>query len=245
LILLFGMTQAELRAQPLSIGIRGGINVPDIKGGGTPQSEGYTSRLAPTVGIFLRYDLASRFALQGELMYSGQGGKRNGMQIIFAETLAGLPVPPGIGLYAEFNNETILNYLEMPVLACYSLTGNESGFNISVNAGPYVGILLNATVVTEGVSTIYLDEAGSMPLQIGGVLLPPQDFSNEADVADNLNKVNVGITGGVGFDVSSGRNQFRIDVRGAYGFIPIQADENDGTNRTGTFTMTVGYGFAL
>ena len=244
-ILMFGLMYSNLFSQSFLLGVKGGISIPNLKGGGTPQSEGYTSRLAPTFGAFISKDISSHFALQGEVAYSGQGGKRDGMQIIFEENLSGLPVPEGMDLYADFKNETIINYLEIPILACYSFTGNKSVFDIYVNAGPYLGILLNAKVVTKGTSTIYLDKAGNVPLEIGGFPLPAQSFDNESDIADKLNTINVGITGGIGMNYNFSGHQFKLDVRGAYGFIPIQADEENGSNNTGALYITLGYGFNI
>jgi hypothetical protein len=227
------------------LGVRGGLSVPNLKGGDTPQSKGYTSRLAPTFGAFISYELSPRFALRGEILFAGQGGKRDGMQPIFAENLEGLPVPIGMDLYADFENETILNYLEIPVLASYAFVKNKSGFDVYVDAGPYLGILLNAEVVTCGTSTIYLDETGTMPLEIEGYPLPPQDFEDTVDIADKLNDINVGITGGIGTNYILGRHQVTVDVRGAYGFIPIQADEENGSNYTGSVYITLGYGYTI
>ena len=245
ILLIFGSVHSNLFSQPLLLGIRGGISIPNLEGGGTPQSEGYSSRLAPTFGAFISKEFSPHFALQGEISYSGQGGKRDGMQIIFEESLTGLPVPQGTNLYADFENETIINYLEIPVLACYSFIRNKSGFDVYIDAGPYLGILLNAKVVTNGTSTIYLDKAGTMPLEIGGFPLPAQDFDNEADIADKLNTINAGVTGGVGMNYNFGKHQLILDVRGIYGFIPIQEDEENGSNKTGALYITLGYGFNL
>jgi len=240
-----GLTYSDAFSQSVVLGFRGGLSIPNLKGGDTPQSEGYTSRLAPTFGAFISYELNSRFALRGEVSFAGQGGQRNGMQPIFAENLAGLPVPPGMDLYADFENETILDYLEIPVLACYSIIRDRSGFDVYVDAGPYLGILLSADVVTDGTSTIYSDKAGTMPLEIEGHPLPPQDFDNKVDIADKLNDVNVGITGGVGTNYTLGRHQLILDLRGSFGFIPIQADKENGSNYTGAVYITLGYGHRI
>lgn len=243
--LMFGLLLNNLFSQPLLIGIKGGLSIPNLEGGGTPQSEGYTSRLAPTFGTLIRKEFSPHFAIQGEISYSGQGGKRDGMQIIFEENLSGLPVPAGTNLYADFNNETIINYLEIPVLAYYSFMENKSGLDVYVDVGPYLGILLNAKVVTDGNSTIYLDKEGNVPLEIGGFPLPEQDFENEADIEDKLNSINAGITGGVGLNYNFGKHQLILDVRGIYGFIPIQEDEENGSNKTGALYITFGYGFNI
>jgi hypothetical protein len=244
-VLLLALPHSELLSQPVLLGLKGGLSIPDLKGGNTPQSEGYVSRLAPTFGVFLNYKLSDHFSLQGEVSYSGQGGKREGMQPIFSENLAGLPVPPDTDLYASFDNTTILNYLEIPVLVCYSFTGNNSGFDVYLDVGPCLSILLNANVNTSGSSRIYLDKDGNLPLEIAGNPLPEQNFDAENDIFDKLNKLNVGITGGIGMDYIFNSQRLRLDLRGVYGFIPIQADEENGKNYTGAFYITLGYGFHI
>jgi hypothetical protein len=242
-MIMSGLMYANLFSQPPVLGVKGGLSIPNLEGGGTPQSEGYTSRLAPTFGAFISKDLSPHFTILGEISYSGQGGKRDGMQIIFEENLSDLPVPQGTNLYADFENETIINYLEIPILACYSLIKNNAGLDVYLDAGPYLGILLEAKVVTDGTSTIYLDKAGTMPLEIGGFPLPAQDFNNEVDISDKLNTFNAGVTGGVGINYHYGKHKIKLDVRGIYGFIPIQEDEENGSNKTGALYITFGYGF--
>ena len=109
LLVIPGLLQSKLFSQSVMVGVKGGLSFPQLKGGNSPQSEGYTSRSAATFGGFINYELSSRFTLQGEVLFSGQGGKRNGMQPIFSENLSGLPVPADINLHADFQNETVIN----------------------------------------------------------------------------------------------------------------------------------------
>jgi len=245
LLMTVALQNSGLYSQQVLLGVKGGIGIPDLKNGGTPQSEGFSSRKAPNFGAFIEYHFDSNFSLLGEILYAGQGGQRNGMQPLYAYNLTGLPIPPDLILYANFDNETILNYLEFPVFACYSFMGNKSGFDVYVDLGLYLGILLNATAKTNGTSTIFLDKEGTIPLSVGGNQLPPQNFDNEADIIDELNKINVGLSGGLGVTYNFSGHQIKFDVRGAYGFIRLQADEKDGSNYTGVLAITLGYGFKI
>lgn len=242
-IVLFTYSQNTF-SQSVLLGLKGGISIPNLKGGGTPQSEGYTSRLAPNFGLFANIPFTSNFSLQGEILFSGQGGKREGMQPINGG-MDELPIPAGLDLYANFDNETIINYLEFPVLARYSFIGTDKGFDFYIEGGAYLGILLNATVHTEGESLIYLDSEGNVPIQIGGYPLPAQNFENETDIVDKLNDANFGITGGVGSTYNFSGQQLSLELKGAYGFIPIQGDEKNGANHTGALYFTLGYGIKL
>lgn len=242
LITILSSIRDQLFSQPVIIGIRGGIGIPELKGGGTPQSSGYSSRLAPNFGTFINYKLNPEFYLQAEVLFSGQGGKRNGMQAISSDNLSGFPLPPNTNLYANFDNETILNYIEIPIMAGYNFYGGNKGLSEYVDVGPYFGILLNAKTKTSGYSKIYFDQAGRRPLSIYGLIIPPQNFNNESDVTSSIKKLNVGITGGIGVDLNLGPNQLNLDVRGAYGFIPVESDKSNGSNNTGALYITVGYG---
>lgn len=239
--LVFGFIATSLFAQPLFLGVKGGLSIPELQGGGTPQSEGYSSRLAPNFGAYINYELNSYFSFQAEVLFSGQGGVRNGMQAI--GNVSNLPVPPNTSLYANFDNETRLNYLEIPVLIKYNFSKSTSG--IYVDAGPYLGILLNAKTETSGNSNIYLDPSGSTLLTVNGYPVPPQDFNAETDNYSEINKVNVGITGGIGLGMPIGSSVLYLDLRVAYGFIPIQADKENGSNHTGALYLTIGYSFKI
>lgn len=243
IIIFFVCTNVGI-SQSVILGLKGGLSIPNLKGGGTPQSEGYTSRLAPNFGIFANIPFDSKFSLQGEILFSGQGGKREGMQPI-GGGMDELPVPIGLDLYASFNNETIINYLEFPVLARYSFIGTDNGFDVYIEGGAYLGVLLDATVHTEGESMIYLDSEGNVPIEIGGNPLPPQNFENETNITDKINDANFGITGGIGTTYNFSGQQLSLELKGVYGFIPIQADEKNGSNNTGALYVTLGYGIRL
>ncbi len=245
LLTMLSSLGVQLFSQPIIMGVRGGISIPELKGGGTPQSSGYSSRLAPNFGVFFNYKFNPEFFLQAEVLYSGQGGKRNGMQAISSDNLSGFPLPPNTNLYANFNNETILNYIEIPILAGYNFNGRNKGLSEYIDVGPYVGILMNAKTKTSGYSQIYFDKTGKKPLSLYGLIIPPQNFDSESDVTSSIKKLNVGITGGVGVDLSFGPGQLDLDIRGAYGFIPVESDKSNGSNNTGALYITVGYGIRV
>src|SRR5579872_3026804 len=139
---LFLMALLSETGRPLAqapwLGLKGGISIPDLSGGGgNPLSENYTSRLAANFGLLSEFGLCHKLSLQVELNYAGQGGKRDGMQPITTGS-ASQGLPPGTYLWADFKNKAVLDYLELPVLAKLRW-GNIFGFY--VNAGPYLGYL--------------------------------------------------------------------------------------------------------
>ena len=135
-ITFFCLSQSVLYSQPVVVGVKGGLSVPDLSGGNTPVSEGYTFRLAPTYGAYVNYGLNQDWFLQAEISFAGQGGQRNGMQAFPAPARLLSMLPPGTNnLYANYDNETIINYLEIPILAGYNLNSETAGLQDMLRQG--------------------------------------------------------------------------------------------------------------
>ena len=232
-------------AQSTWLGLKGGISIPNLSGGGgNPLSENYSSRLAANFGVQSEFVLTRTWSVQVELNYAGQGGKRNGMQPI-----TNLPpeyaqlVPAGTYLYANFKNKAILDYLELPVLA--RITWGKR-FPFYVNAGPYLGYLLHAKEKTSGTSYIYADSQGQQPLETQAGPVPAQNFDATTDVTSSIKRWNLGITGGAGIAKPFGqRNKVFFDARFEYGFLNIQKYSQDGKNNTGNVLLSLGYAYRL
>jgi hypothetical protein len=231
-------------AQGFQLGVRGGPSVPHLSGGGNQISEGYQSTLAPNFGVMGEFGFTPHFSLMTELDYAGQGGVRKGMQPI-TQSPAGLPpLPSGQYLYADFRNESILDYLEAAVMAKYTW-GRAPLVRWFVQGGPYFAYLLHATEKTSGSSGVYLTPGGP-PLTIQGQPLPPQDFGTRTDVKNGLWRFNWGATAGGGTEfLLAPRHRLFLEVRGEYGLRTIQKDHSNGTSNTGCAEFLVGYKFAL
>ncbi|RMD95906.1 MAG: PorT family protein [Calditrichaeota bacterium] len=232
-------------AQSLQFGAKGGFSVPRLSGGDTEQSQGFKSRFAPAFGLIAHRTLSSHFGVQVEVLYVGQGGKRDEMQPVPAENLTGLPLPPGVSLYADFKNEAILNYMEIPVLARYRLPVSSS-LDAYLAAGPYMGVLLNAKTVTSGMSQLFLDGAGRAPVvDAQGNPLPPMNFDDERSITSDIKKYNFGAAAGIGLALHTSSGLMFVDVRGTTGFTHIQRDERNGKNNTGALVITAGFLYNL
>lgn len=220
-----------------TIGILAGLNIPRLSGGnGNELSRDYTSRSGLAFGLALSVDLGSNFGIGADLLYSSEGGKRNGIQAFDASSINPL-VPPGTYFYADFNNESILNYAEIPVMVKYYFPLNKFS-RFYVNLGPYVGFLLNATQKTNGSSIIYADRTQTMP-----VVSDPQSFDASTDIKSSINPINFGFTGGGGFVQRFGSGEIFMDIRGAYGIIVIQKDKQNGSSHNGNLLIDIGYAF--
>ena len=216
-------------ANQLWVGVHGGPSVPNLSGGTNEVSQGYTSRYGPYIGVFADYVMRPYLSVRGEINYSSEGGKRNGMQPI--------TIPPGMTAYASFNNEAIIDYLEIPVLA--KLDWGQT-IRFFVDAGPYVGFLVRAKTVTRGSSKVYLDKAGTTALS------PAQSFNADTNIRQDINSTNIGAAGGLGVEMPYGPGDLVFDAHFSYGFTNIQKDTAlNGKNNTGSLAFTVGYSYPL
>ena len=232
--------------QNVKIGIKAGTSIPSLRDNGENEiSKDYESKMSGNFGLVADFLISGRFSLKTGLDYSGQGGVRNGQQPV-----TNLPsqlsqfLPKGTYIYANFNNNSILNYMEIPVMGKLEW-GNKMKYYL--NAGPYVGVLLNAKQKTSGNSQFYLDKTAMMPLTISGQPLGNQSFDANTDVKDDINSTNIGLTGGVGLSFDLSRNSALVfDARAAYGLKSVQKDtELNGNSKTGGIFLTLGYLFSL
>ncbi len=236
------------KGQKIIIGVNAGVSIPELKSNNSNEiSQDYKSRLASVFGAFADFNIHKSFSLKTFINYAGQGGKRTGMQpVTDIPPALGSMLPPGTTLYADFKNVSVLNYLEIPLMAKWEW-GNS--WRYYVDLGPYVGFLLSAKQKTSGSSQLYFDNGGTMPVPDPqtGQPLPPQSFDANTDVKSSLRKVNFGMTGGAGISKSISKcSDIILDVRAADGLTTIQKDtQDDGKNHTGGLFITLGYAISL
>lgn len=161
-------------AQNVNIGIKGGLNITNLN---DDNGTTYDSKIGFNVGLLGHIHLAPQLALQPELLYSLQGAK-----------------------YTVSNVETNINlgYLNIPLNVQYMF---DNGFRLQ--AGPQIGLLMNAKSETNNVKT---------------------------DIKDNLKTVDFGVTAGLGYvHPASG---FGVDARYNLGLTDIsESDASKLTNR--------------
>jgi hypothetical protein len=229
----------------VKVGAHGGLSIPNIRGSqDDPFSRGFASRQGPFFGLFMEKGLTAHLSLAAELNFTSQGGLRKGLQAITMDLPAGLPLPAGTVLYADFRNETILDYFEVPVMG-RAIFGRKLRF--FVNAGSYVGILLRARAVTKGTSALYLDETGMMP-----IIIPPDtqpmivDLGADTNVKDSLKSTNIGLAGGGGLTYPLGPGDLILEAHFQLGLSTIQRDiATSGKSRTGAVVVSLGYSLPL
>lgn len=234
-VALYAQSQSEQNNSKFTIGVFGGINIPNLTDGtNNALSSGYSSRLGEAFGFTSSYSLGSNLALRADVLYSSEGGKKNGLQAIDASSF-NPQAPPGTYVYANYDNESILNYIEIPIMLKYIIPISTSS-KFYIDFGPYGGYLLNATQKTSGLSIVYADNAETMP-----IVPVAQSFNASTDVTSSINSFNFGITGGVGIVHTIGSGEIFLDVRGAYGLTTVQKYSQDGSSHNGYVSIVVGY----
>ena len=229
----------DTNGKKFTLGVLGGLNIPQLSGGnGNELSRDYSSRRGEAFGLSAFWYLNSKFAIGANALYSSEGGQRNGMQAIDGHAFNNM-LPAGTYLYADFNNESILNYLEIPVMVKYSVPVTPAS-DFYVNLGPYTGFLLNAKQKTSGSSVVYADRSATIPVSPG-----PVSFDASSNTTSSIRSVNFGLTGGVGLTQSIGIGDLFLDLRGAYGLRVIQKDPADGSSHSGSLLIALGYSFPL
>ncbi|HVX49131.1 MAG TPA: porin family protein [Chitinophagaceae bacterium] len=240
-IILAGMLLFSIKGlaqKKFLLGIKAGLDIPNLTAGGgdNPVSQGWSSRLGPYFGAVAEYAVSKKFALQAELNYSSQGGKKNGKQAIPTSNFTNNP-PPGTPeyVYVNIKSQTRLNYIELPVMAKLSMPIGKAN-TFFVMAGPYFGYLVAAKEIARGTSNVYADENEQYPLLPQAIPL-----DNTQDVKSDIKKFNTGIQGGIGVSLRVPGGSIMLTAGGNYGFIPIQKNKNNGQNNTGAANITIGY----
>jgi hypothetical protein len=171
-------------SQTVNIGLRGGLSIPNVVAGGdNPLSQGYSSRLAGAGGIFAELDLNKTLSLRLGAEYSGQGGKRNGIQAMSTNQLmssataamdianspemsAMLEQMSGMlpdKFYADVQNTAKFDYLMVPLTLQAGKDVSKS-WRLYAGAGPFVSFLLSAKQVSEGHTQLYASDDRSSTL---------------------------------------------------------------------------------
>ncbi len=214
LFLFFAGASFTAQAQ-FEAGIAGGISIPNLTTAGSqnnPLNSGYSSRLGPEFGLTGEYSVSKLFSLEGKIVYSSQGGKKNGLQAF---------TPP-------------------PVLAKLGWGPRpQAHLRFSVAAGPFVGFLLTAKQVTKGNSDIHMDPAGQQTLPVGSQSFDKTtDIKDQLHTANFGVDGNIGLAYVMG---NSRVSKIFVEAGGNYGFVNIQKGSANGKNNTGAATLLLGY----
>lgn len=203
LVTLTFVTWLSAEAQYYRYGVKAGGGFSTAVGKDAPSDE--IDHLAGIHGAFVfSYEFASRLAVQPELHYSRKG-------FVYASYTRNMP--PETALSGDLR----LDYVEMPLMIKLQKAA------LFVEAGPYMGYLLN---VGNEVSTVSTDPDTDPPIIFGRA-----DFSR-----DNFNSFDVGYAVGGGLMLESG---FFLNVRNTGSLRPFP--KNDLTQRNLVWQLSIGY----
>lgn len=270
-----GLLATPTFGQSYSIGIKGGLSIPNLTAGGknTPVSEGYSSRLGTDWGVYLEKHLTQKFSISVGVEYSEQGGKKSGFQALPSESitnqlpmeLSALSAAFPTYSYSNFESTAKFNYLMVPVLARagWQIT-SRSPIRLYIATGPFAGLLLKSEQKTTSTGPIYFDSKGTVlgSNVVYGALLQQQVPEEQAtaiinslplsslpsstrDLKSETRAFNAGILGFLGISYSFGPSALFVEGGGNYGFVTIQKNTKYGANRIGAGVVTVGYSYTL
>jgi len=255
-------TKDESSKVPIKIGAKVGYSLGKL----TSSNENiytvdYESVSGVDFGFTVEFQLNDLISIQPEVNFTQRGGKRIGMQPVFATELTnqlnqflpfiGKPIITADNpLYAKYESESDLKYLEVPVLIKF---GWGDDFRFYGEIGPYVGILLCATQETQGQSQFYFGSSETNPVIVPNpsgnpplVPLPSQSLNASTKIKENLSTVNFGGIIGLGvIKKINDKSEIYVDARASYGFNAIQLQDTYGESNIGGVIFSIGYAYSL
>jgi len=216
ILMIVGLTNAQTK-----FGTKAGANFSTFTG------KSYTDNTMKTgfhAGGFAEIKASEKLFVQLELLYSEQGAK---VDISYTEQYA---------INIKYDEKWKLNYLAVPIMVKYYV---YEGLN--VEAGPQIGILLNAKAKYETSAT--------SPEFFGETVRR----SGTEDIADLFKSIDVAINAGVGYDFT---DHIFANARYSYGLIDIyDSSANTSTDvpgqqalkkpvsRNNVLSLSIGYKF--
>ena len=143
-----------VKAQHVNIGVKAGLNLYTIN---SDNSTDFNTKAGFHAGLIGHVHLTRQFAIQPEIVYSGQGAKY---------TFEGVETKVNLG------------YINVPVMLQYMF---DNGFRLQ--AGPQVGFLINAKTETNDVSADIKSDLNSIDFAFGagvGYVHPASGFGIDA-----------------------------------------------------------------
>jgi len=225
------------------VGAKSGFNMPDLAG--THLQKGITSHtgIYPYGGVLAGFQFSHRLSFQTEANFSIQGGKWRGIQPVPTNAITGINIPESENLYANYQLNTILNYIEIAVLAKITL-GKKLKYYAGI--GPYISYLIRAKKIATGTSLLYTDAAGSMPFMEKDSVAPAIFMNSTLVITERINTINAGLQGGAGIQYPVGCGNIFLEYRAILGLTNInRRNYGEGKSETNSLAIAAGYFFRM
>jgi hypothetical protein len=215
LIFLPGMIT---NAQSFSIGAKGGLLSSKFASGLEN-----SSRNAFYFGVVTNKKIKNIYSLQAEINYSSKGSNTKGLQPVPDFIYNQFNLPANTVIYGAYNTETILNNIEIPLLAKIELPINMF-LKYYMLVGPSISFFTGAKNVTSGTSNLYQDASGLIPVTSEGSNVGAVSYDNSWSGTNEFKKINVGAEAGFGLSYGHPFSSFTIfvDARFAMNISKIQ-----------------------
>ncbi|WP_370898373.1 porin family protein [Chryseobacterium gossypii] len=194
-------TLLKKEKEPVRFGIKAGGNSASFS---EQELSLNNQKLGFHAGAFVNIPLSQKFSIQPEVLYN-QMGARNVISSSEVTTENG-----SIETREEFKNT--LNYISVPLMVQMRPVQN-----FYIEAGPEFSYFLNGKV--KGESTVTTTEGNSTTTQTNS-------YSEDMD-KDDINKFNLGLALGLGYDFTS---HFGISARYVNGLTDMRNHKPEGTN---------------
>lgn len=217
-LFLFSFTNAQKNFTKPQFGIKGGLNFATLTG----LSEA-KFLFGANAGLFIEFKINDKLVLQPEALFSMQGA---------TSSISRNPVGAN-GSYTE-EEKLALNYLVIPVMAKFYVSKK-----FTLQAGPQLGFLINATGTTKVSSTIPNYNQLTSPVVVDGDLYLPagetkmdfKPFVNDVDFAFNI---------GTGYNINE---KICVDLRYNLGITKISRVSTPIASKNSVFMINIGYKF--
>lgn len=203
---LLSVSALSVSHAQMHVGLRAGANLSTLA---MENADGaaFKTRVSPNVAVLFNYQINPSFSIQAEPGFS-QRGARIEDNTAFTDN--------NENFRYELRGKTILNYLEMPVLAQYRPSlGKLEGI---VSLGPEARVLAKPQLL-EGTSKMY----------VNGQLVEEGSSEHALDGGDGARKFDFGLVGGVGLAYPVGKLRIFAEARYHFGLLNLyrQTGEDD------------------
>ena len=224
LIVFFFLNGILLSQEKISLGLNTGITYSDFRG--NTFFNDYKYGFDFLFGVSVDYKIKDRLFISSDLNYERKSANKfyeiNNTVGLSGGTIVivGIPFGENPPDKPEFKFQTKFEYVSIPILLKYFISENNDFY---INAGPYIGYLLNTKNVDDGKES-------------------DLDFNNDFD------KIDLGFSVGIGYNLELNQtNYLNFELRNNLGLTNINSNNNSlfNSTKTNSLNLILGWNFYL